>query len=220
MHAEDHVRDAVLAGFVQRLPHLGHMDHRSCTISSADRWQNDLKSSDRSVDHQLQATCFVPNLDESIQDDSHYPSHMTESRSAWPERRQLGAAIIALLLLSLAGLNTFIPASNISAHNVLHHLNFLPLMIAGMLFGWRGAMAASVLAGAVNLPAIARHWVEWPLDAKDQVVELIIFSFAGLIAGYLSDRERAHRQSLERTRQELESVYLGAARKHCRDEES
>ncbi len=156
----------------------------------------------------MQATNFVPNLDESIQAGSHYPSHMTESQSAWPERRQLGAAIIALLLLSLAGLNTFIPASNISAHNVLHHLNFLPLMVAGMLFGCRGAIAASVLAGAVNLPTIARHWVEWPLDAKDQVVELIIFSLAGLIAGYLSDRERAHRQSLERTRQELESVYL------------
>jgi two-component system, NtrC family, sensor histidine kinase HydH len=151
---------------------------------------------------------IVPNLEELLQDASHYPSRMAESRSTWPERWQLGTATIAFLLLSLAGLSAFIPVSNVSAHNILHHLNFLPLMIAGMLFGWRGAAGASLLAAAVNLPTILRHWVESPLDAKDQVVELIIFSFAGLIAGYLTDRERAHRRSLERTRQELESVYL------------
>ena len=126
-----------------------------------------------------------------------------------------GAAVIAVLLISLAGLNVFIPATRVSAHNILHHLNFLPLMIAGMLFGWRGAAGASGLAAAVNLPIIARHWVEWPVDAKDQVIELIIFSFAGLIAGYLADRELAHRQSLEKTRQELESVYLELRAKHC-----
>lgn len=132
---------------------------------------------------------------------------MTPS-SAWPERRHLGGAIIALLLLSLAGLTAFIPVSNISAHNILHHLNFLPLMIAGMLFGWRGAAVASLLAVMLNAPSVAHHWVQWPLDAKDQMVEMTIFSFAGLIAGYLSDRERAHRKSLERTQQELEGVYL------------
>ncbi len=60
----------------------------------------------------------------------------------------------------------------------------------------------------MNAPLIARHWVEWPLDAKDQVVELAIFSAAGLIAGYLSDRERAQRENLEQTQKQLEAVYL------------
>jgi two-component system, NtrC family, sensor histidine kinase HydH len=119
-----------------------------------------------------------------------------------------GGTSIALLILLLAGLSPFVPASDVAVHNVLHHLNFLPLKMAGMLFGWRGAISAALLAAVANAPLIVQHWAEWPLDAKDQVVELSIFSTAGLIAGYLSDRERAHRRNLEKTRQKLEDVYL------------
>src|SRR5215471_3818101 len=127
-----------------------------------------------------------------------YPFSMDEDRVGWLERRTTGAIIVAALLLLPALLTLLIPVSDVSAHNVLHHLNFLPLMIAGMLFGWRGALVASIAAGVLNAPIIARHWTAWPTDAQDQVVELIIFSLAGLIAGYLSDRERAHRQHLEK----------------------
>ena len=139
---------------------------------------------------------------------SSYPLVMTESRRAWAWRPQLSAWLIAILLTSLAGLNAVVPGEDFSIHNILHHLNFLPLMIAGMLFGWRGAAIASLFAGAMNGPLIARHWAEWPLDAKDQIVELAIFSAAGLIAGYLSDRERMQHRKLEQTRAELEGVYL------------
>jgi signal transduction histidine kinase len=137
-----------------------------------------------------------------------YPLPMTDARRVWSERPQVRVLLIAVLISSLACLAAIIPVADISAHNILHHLNFLPLMIAGMLFGWRGAAIASFFAAVVNAPLIAQHWIDWPLDAKDQVVELAIFSAAGLIAGYLSDRERAQRSNLERMRQELEGVYL------------
>lgn len=137
-----------------------------------------------------------------------YPFPMAESKQLWAERPQVTAGLIAAMLLCFAGLKFVIPVADVSAHNILHHLNFLPLMVAGMLFGWRGAIYASLFAITINAPLIVHHWYEWPLDAKDQVVELTIFSAAGLVAGYLSDRERSHRDSLERTRTELEKVYL------------
>jgi two-component system, NtrC family, sensor histidine kinase HydH len=124
------------------------------------------------------------------------------------QKRRTAELLIALPILLIAGLGAIVPVSDVTTHNILHHLNFLPLMIAGMLFGWRGAAIASISTALVNAPLIAHNWIEWPLDAKDQVVELSIFSAAGLIAGYLSDRERGQRRDLERTRQELESVYL------------
>lgn len=133
---------------------------------------------------------------------------MAASKQLWAQRPQVGAALIAVMLTSFAGLTFVIPAADVSAHNILHHLNFLPLMIAGMLFGWRGAIYASVFAFVVDTPVVVRHWFEWPLDAKDQIVELTIFSAAGLVAGYLSDQERAQRENLERTRVELAKVYL------------
>ena len=133
---------------------------------------------------------------------------MASSKQLWAERPQVGAALITAMVICFAGLKFVIPTADVSAHNILHHLNFLPLMIAGMLFGWRGATYASLFAFAINAPLIVRHWYEWPLDAKDQILELTIFSAAGLIAGYLSDRERSHRNSLEHTRAELEKVYM------------
>jgi two-component system, NtrC family, sensor histidine kinase HydH len=124
------------------------------------------------------------------------------------QKTQTAISLIAVPVLLLAALNAIVPATQITAHNILHHLNFLPLMIAGMLFGWRGAAVTSVAIAFVNAPLIAHHWTRWPVDAKDQIVELSIFSAAGLIAGYLSDRERGQRRDLEQTRQELERVYL------------
>jgi len=121
---------------------------------------------------------------------------------------RLRAATIALLLLGLAIASGVVPVTSVSAHNILHHLNFLPLMMAGMIFGWRGAGLASIYALLVNAPVVILQWARWPLDAEDQLVELGIFAAAGLIAGVLSDRERMHRNSLEHTRQELERVYL------------
>jgi two-component system sensor histidine kinase HydH len=137
-----------------------------------------------------------------------YSFPMAASEQHWIERPQVGVFLIAAMLTSIAVLTFVIPATDVSTHNVLHHLNFLPLMIAGMLFGLRGAVYTSLFAFAVDAPVIVRHWYTWPLDAKDQVVELMIFSLAGLVAGYLSDRERSQRRSLEHTREELERVYL------------
>ena len=138
---------------------------------------------------------------------SRYSFFMGWSPRLWLERSAPGVALIVLLLLCFAALTLVVPGNDLWAHNILHHLNFLPLMIAGMLFGWRGAAWTALLAGFVNAPLIAHHWHRWPVDAKDQIVELSIFSAAGLIAGYLSDRERAQRRNLEQTKRELEKVY-------------
>lgn len=140
--------------------------------------------------------------------DSSYPFLMEWKQQIWPDRSLTGALFIALMILLLAVLSMAVPVSYIAAHNILHHLNFIPLMMAGMLFGRRGAIVASLLAAGVNAPLIARNWIAWPLDSQDQIVELSIFSAAGLIAGCLSDRERAHRHNLEQTKRELEKVYL------------
>ena len=150
----------------------------------------------------------MPWWDVSDPTNSRYALAMNSLPRIWLENSRIGALAIGAVLLLLAFLTFVIPASYVSAHNVLHHLNFLPLMVAGMLFGWRGAAIAAVAASLLNAPSIAQYWLTWPLDAKDQILELSIFSAAGLIAGFLSDRERSHRYKLEETRRKLEEIYL------------
>lgn len=125
----------------------------------------------------------------------------------WMKNPRWQIGMIAGGLLVLAIFPWLIPASDMQAHNVLHHLNFLPLMIAGMLFGWRGAAISTVFAVLVHIPHLMRTWNIYPLDASDQVVEMSIFGTAGLIAGFLSDRERRQRTKLEKTTHQLGAVY-------------
>ncbi|SEB42009.1 His Kinase A (phospho-acceptor) domain-containing protein [Terriglobus roseus] len=127
-----------------------------------------------------------------------------QSRIRSPEWK---AAVIAFLIVALAVTTWIIPPHAVVLHNILHHLNILPFMLAGMIFGWKGALRAIVFAVALQSPIIYRHWYRAPVDAQDQVVELSTFGIAGMIAGLVADRERMQRARVEATKRELERVY-------------
>jgi two-component system sensor histidine kinase HydH len=120
---------------------------------------------------------------------------------------QAKASLIVILVVALAVFNWMAPSHHVILHNVLHHLNILPFMLAGMFFGWRGALKTILLATVLQGPSIYRHWFQEPLDAQDQVVEISTFGMAAVIAGLLADRERTQRRRVEATKVELEHVY-------------
>lgn len=117
------------------------------------------------------------------------------------------AILIACLVTLLALFTWIIPPHAEWLHNILHHLNILPFMLAGLFFGWRGAFKTLLLASVLQTPSIYRHWHKAPTDAQDQIVELSTFGAAGIIAGILADRERTLRLRVEITKRELETVY-------------
>lgn len=65
-----------------------------------------------------------------------------------------------------------------------------------------------LFADLAYAPHIYTIWDINRFDASDQIVELSIFGGAGVIAGLLAERERRQRFSLERTKRELENVYM------------
>jgi len=117
------------------------------------------------------------------------------------------AILIACLVTLLALFTWIIPPHAEWLHNILHHLNILPFMLAGLFFGWRGAFKTLLLASVLQAPSIYRHWHKAPTDAQDQIVELSTFGAAGIIAGILADRERMLRLRVEATKHELETVH-------------
>ena len=126
---------------------------------------------------------------------------------AWVGSPLLHVTIIAACILVLAACAWMVPAKYILAHNILHHLNFIPLMLAGMLYGWRGAIFSMLFAALVYAPHLIMASDISRMEANDQLVELSIFGGAGIIAGFLADRERRQRHNLEKTQAELENVY-------------
>lgn len=88
-----------------------------------------------------------------------------------------------------------------SIHNALFHLDIIPILVAGMVFGRRAVLWVAALIAVSELPQV---WLKWPKDlvyVMDQVGELSVFTVAGVLVGYLADRQR-------RTTVELESVYV------------
>src|SRR4051794_58831 len=74
------------------------------------------------------------------------------------------AVLIVALVIALAVFTWIAPPHAVVLHNVLHHLNILPFMLAGMFFGWRGPLKIFLLAVVLQAPSIYRHWFRMPLD--------------------------------------------------------
>ena len=106
-----------------------------------------------------------------------YGRSQTVLRSAWWRIGLLGLSLVALAVIPWV-----VPASNVEVHNVLHHLNFLPFMVAGMLYGWRGALICTICGGVLQLPHLISVWNVARFEASDQIVEMSIFGAAGAIA--------------------------------------
>src|SRR5579871_2506971 len=132
---------------------------------------------------------------------------MSETRPMQPHLARLGIAGVAVgtLLISLAHHAT--PSSHLHWHNVLQHLYYVPTVVAALLFGWRGGLAAGLLAGASHLPDILLTLREAPDYALEQMVEIPVLCLVGLLTGMFSDRDRKQRKDIESTTNRLTQVY-------------
>ncbi len=136
--------------------------------------------------------------------------HNVEAMLDEPQKRNDARKQFLLVgtgVVILAALHWAIPLQNVHVHSFLQHLNFLPIGLAGLFFGWRGAVLSTLAAGALQAPHIWRAWQPLPLYATDIVLELPVFGIAGIVAGLLAERERGQRTKLEKTRQHLAEVY-------------
>src|ERR1700753_1372349 len=115
-------------------------------------------------------------------------------------------AVVAVTLL-ISGLHQVTPISMLHWQNVFQHLYYLPIVFAGLSFGWRGGLAAAVLAGASNLSHNLLTLEPLPNYAVDQILDIPLFCAAGVLTGVLAERGRKQRADLERTTNRLTEVY-------------
>ena len=120
-------------------------------------------------------------------------------------RTRVAAVTAAIVCISV--LHQTMPVSMLHWHNALQHLYYLPIVFAGLSFGWLGGLAAALLAALSNAP---HNWITWtasPNYAIDQLWEIPLFCAAGVLTGVLAERGRRQRMELERTTRRLTEVY-------------
>ena len=96
-----------------------------------------------------------------------------------------------------------IPTSFFWWHALFQHLYSLPIVYAGISFGWRGGLLAAIVSCASYAPHIFMTWGDSPVSSS-QFSELLVFLLVGIGSGIFSDRERKREELLRQTAEELE----------------
>lgn len=123
------------------------------------------------------------------------------------DNRWRKAMLLASILL-LAATHWLVPRPEQHFHNFVYHLNFIPILMAGMLLGWPCSLLATALTVVAEFPLAWELWRDDAVYLTDQIGETAVFAAAGVVAGYLAERARRQKEHLERTSGELEKVYL------------
>jgi len=113
--------------------------------------------------------------------------------------RRIQAAVVISLLASILAAYLATLGSLPFVGKILRYLFFLPIVMAALWFGWRGGLAAALLATVLYVPAD---------PSEDATVEAVDLFLIGSIMGILADRERRKRILLEQATRELGAAYV------------
>jgi two-component system sensor histidine kinase HydH len=83
-------------------------------------------------------------------------------------------------------------------HLFYRELYFLPIIMAGIWFGLRGAILSSFGITLSYLPIIRHEWQGFSGNDFDRILQIIILNSVAVILGLISDREKASVNALQK----------------------
>jgi len=75
-------------------------------------------------------------------------------------------------------------------HVFYQGLYFLPVLLAGLWFGLRGGIVASLSITILYLPFTVIHWQAFSSEDFNNVMEIVLYNLVAVILGILRDREK------------------------------
>ena len=116
------------------------------------------------------------------------------------------ALIIMLGALSVAHFLT--PPQHSWAHDFLFKVTYLPIILAGLWFGWRGGFFLALLTGLIYFVHIRMQLTGHHGHGQTGfLLELVLYLLIGLVVGWLSDRQQRIRQRLASAHADLQRSF-------------
>ncbi len=92
-------------------------------------------------------------------------------------------------------------------HDIFRRLYYIPIVLAGFLFGLRGAVITSLVVSVVYVPhAFTTFVVMDPAHGIEKVLEILLYNVVAVVTGLLADRERRERRRAESLVRSLEAT--------------
>ena len=118
-----------------------------------------------------------------------------------------GATAIAVSVIAISGLHYLTSVHSIVLHEIFKRLYYVPIVVAAVVAGSRGGLAASLFSTLLYLPHVGLRWHAWPVIDVEQYGEALMFNIVAIVTGILADRLRAERNRSRESAAELRNAY-------------
>ena len=130
-------------------------------------------------------------------------------RTSLPTSRATTTAALGIMVtvIAISVLHYVTSLHSMVLHELFKRLYYLPIVVAAVILGTRGALATSVFSTILYLPHVALQSHAWPVLAAEQYGEILMFNVVALVAGSLTDRLRLQRARYQQVAAELREAY-------------
>jgi two-component system sensor histidine kinase HydH len=105
---------------------------------------------------------------------------------------------LSILLITLLHYSTYEPFH--AMHDIYRQFYFIPLFMAALVFGLRGAMLTYLFMALLYLPYMVDSWTGQFIFETNRVLFLLFSAIFSFIAGFLVDRDRRRKKQVEKER--------------------
>ena len=142
------------------------------------------------------------------------PSGQSRTDSPEPERPNLFTPWMVMLcwlpIFAIGASHYATHSHEVWVHNLLRRAYYIPIVLAAFHGGLRGGLLASVTVSLTYLPHAFLHLGHLahsdPGNEVDKAIELVLYNALGALGGYLSDKDRKRRRSLETALEEQQRL--------------
>lgn len=106
--------------------------------------------------------------------------------------------LLGILVLGISFLQFVTDENYRYLHIIYRELFFLPIILAGLWFGLRGALASSLAITLLYLPITLSNWRDLSPDDFSLLMDKLIYNLAAVILGLIKNQQNAeHKRMLE-----------------------
>jgi signal transduction histidine kinase len=115
--------------------------------------------------------------------------------------------LLAAMVIAIGVLHHLAAPNKMHWVYILQRLYYVPIVLAGLIMGWRGGLVVALLAGGAFVMGTPSIWTVSRVDVLDEVLEICMFCLVGVLSGVLSDHRRKQEGVLRRTSEELRQAH-------------
>lgn len=119
--------------------------------------------------------------------------------------RKVGLVLSLILIVSLFHFLTSTEYRYL--HEIYQRIYYIPILLAAFWYGPLIGFLTALLVSSIYVFHIRMDWHHFPVYTFNQYAEILLYHVIALVIGFLSTKEKRHREQLEQTSAELAHAY-------------